>query len=288
MAQGLDSVTLAFIARMNTLSGLRSSPVLDATAIYAVDTFVKGCRADGIWSKMIEINGFIFVSGTDRLFVAASPLLIGPQGATDNSINWHANNFVDADVTVNGLVGNASNKSLVTNMDPTGTFPGTNDVGISMYVSTVTATANTIDVGAFSSANDACLLLYANSFNQCAAGCWNPGGTDGPTTGAGNQPNKNGFYSFSRTASNDTRLYFANSTNTFAQIGVNTGSVSGAIFSTRKLTVFACTANTGSLFDFSDRRLSFMAFHKGMTSTETQKLYNRVQQFRTDLGGGFT
>ncbi len=288
MAQGLDTVTLAWISRINALSGLHTIPSLSGTSIRAVDNFVKGCRIDGIWSKMIEVNPFIFESGTGRLFIAASPILIGPQGAPSNSINWQGNNFVDADVSVNGVVGNGSNKSFSTNMDPTGTFPGRNDAGLTMYVSTVTASANTIDMGCFASANDACLLLYANSFNQTAAGCWDPGGSDGPTSGAGNQPNLAGFYSFSRTASNVAKLYFANSGHAFAQLGsTNTGTPAATIFSTRTLTIFACTANTGTIFDFTDRRLSFMAAHKGLTTGETQSLYNRVQQFRTDLGGGF-
>jgi hypothetical protein len=288
MAQGLDSVTIEYIRRINVISGIHGSPVLDGVAIKSVDNFVKGCRADGIWDKLIEVNGFINVTGSGKGRIALTPIILGAQGGVTDTYSWNPIGFGDGDVSVNGVQGNGANY-MQTNMDPTGTFPGRNDVGISMYVSTITASANTIDVGAFSSANDSCLLLYANSFNQTAAGCWDPGGSDGPTSGAGAQPNLNGFYSFSRTASNVAKLYFANSTNAFAQLGsTNTGTPAATIFSTRKLVVFACTANSGTIFDFSDRKLSFMAFHKGLTSTETNFLYNRVQQFRTDLGGGFT
>lgn len=280
LAMVLDPVVQALVNNINA----EAIGPLDTTSVNALDAFVKGMRSDGIWAKMIEINCVLNVAGAaSPLDVAMALLLIGPNLAPVAGYRWLRANFVLADLTVNGLKGNGVNSSANTNLVPSVTFPGVNNVGLTVYCTQMT-NSSVIDFGAVSSDSANALFVLVNfGTNQFEATCWAAGGGDGILIAA---PNLNGFYSFSRNAANDVRAYFANSTNAFAQIGSN-NVLTGTIFGTHQLIAWAALSAAGAIINNTDRRLSFIAAHQGMTSIETKSLFNRVQALRTALGGGF-
>jgi hypothetical protein len=99
---------------------------LEAGVRKAVDDFVKGCKADGIWSA---IKASCILAGARTLAGALTPLV----GSAPTNVGG---NFVSGDYNrETGLLGNGSNKSLnanrLANDDPT------DNCHMAAYVSTV-------------------------------------------------------------------------------------------------------------------------------------------------------
>lgn len=287
----LDPVVQAMINNIATLQGGGGGPTpnipsLDTTTTMALDTFVKGCRSDNIWSKMIEVNCVLRIpGGVDNLSLAAMPLLLGPQGAPFHSLLWLQVGFVEANSTANGVVGvPGSGTRMQTNIQPSSTFKGVNNVGASIYISATTTTANTLDFGVDSADGLNGLFFTAYFGGNTTFACWQGGAADGVVAVSPNLP---GFYSINRIAANDIKGYFANSTHAFAQYGSNNVLTGNWFTDANHMFVWCCQAASGTLFDFTDRRISFVAFHDGLTNAEAQLLFNRVQALRVALGGGF-
>jgi hypothetical protein len=99
---------------------------LEAGVRKAVDDFVKGCKADGIWSA---IKASCILAGARTLTGALTPLV----GSAPTNV---FGNFVSGDYNrETGLLGDGSTKSLnanrLANADPT------NDCHMAAYVSTI-------------------------------------------------------------------------------------------------------------------------------------------------------
>lgn len=266
------------------LPGNPVSTPLSATELVALNSLVLGCRADGIWSKMIEFNPFLGAQGADTT-TALKPLILGPDGATNGAFSWTGGGI--ASVSVNGALGSGTGGSLM-GLRPSNAYPSANSAGITLYVSTMTAAGLIIDCGAFSGLQAASLLcnydLGAGAITQGLI--WDSAGGAGAGDNLVKTPASGlaGFYSMSRTAANVAKLYFANSTNAFAEIAT-TASNNQTWFNGVQMMMFA--ANNGAAFFPSVRRYSFAAWHAGLTLIETQALFNRVQAFRQSVGGGF-
>lgn len=292
----LDPVITAYTNNITNLQGggggpFPNLPSLDQPTEFALDAFVKGLRSDGIWGNMIEINCVLrMAGGVDNLSLAALPLLLGPQGAPDHALLYTRLGFLEANLTANGLIGIPANGTrMVTSFQPSVSFKSDTNAGVSIYISTTTISANTIEVGAFGSGGGgACLNLSTNwSDVKLRFDCWENNDFNGELQVA--SPNLPGFYSCNRIAATDTRAFFANSTNAFAQQGAtNNLPLGGTVASCNQALQVWCTlSNAGVPFDYTDRRISFVAFHDGLTSGQTQLLFNRVQALRVALGGGF-
>jgi hypothetical protein len=252
---------------------------LSRQTIFALNKFVKGCRSDGTWSKMIEVNCFLTdpAGVTTDNTLARAPLILGPDGANSGLYSWGSGGF--SNTTINGSLGNGTNGALL-NLRPSNAFPSANSAGITLYVSTMTASGNIVDCGAFPGGSTAMHMLCNFSGSVFNGTIWSD--TDLCTTAA---PGVAGFYSESRTASNVLKKYFANSTNAFAQAGATITANNATWFNSTMMMMFA--GNNGASFFPSARRYSFAAWHAGLTDSETQSLYNRVQTLRISLGGGF-
>jgi hypothetical protein len=97
---------------------------LEAAVRKAVDDFVKGCKADGIWSA---IKASCILAGARTLTGALTPLV----GSAPT--NWNGN-FVSGDYSrKDGLLGNGSNKALISNYAHNAA--GQNDRHMAVYVS---------------------------------------------------------------------------------------------------------------------------------------------------------
>ena len=103
---------------------------LEAAVRKAVDDFVKGCKADGIWSA---IKASCILAGARTLAGALTPLV----GSAPT--NWNSN-FVSGDYDrENGLLGNGTNKALQSNYAHNAA--GQNDRSMAVYISQVNTTA---------------------------------------------------------------------------------------------------------------------------------------------------
>ena len=120
-AEGFDPDALDYINRVETADGERLEPRVRT----AINQFVLGCKADGIWTSLVTS---CIMAGARTVAGAVTPLV---GNAPTN------NNFVAGDYSRTlGLLGNDSNKYLATgyNNNDTTNFPQ-NDSHISCYVS---------------------------------------------------------------------------------------------------------------------------------------------------------
>ena len=120
-----DPDALAYIAAVQTADG----QLLEAGVVKAINDFVVGCKADGIWTAL---KASCILMGARTLSGALTPLV----GAAPTN-----NNFVSGDYDrKTGLKGNASNKLLNTNRN--NNADPQNSKHISVYVSEDTTSFN--------------------------------------------------------------------------------------------------------------------------------------------------
>ena len=132
--EGFDPDALDYINRVETADGERLEPRVRT----AINQFVLGCKADGIWTSLVTS---CIMAGARTVAGAITPLV---GNAPTN------NNFVAGDYSRTlGLLGNDSNKYLATgyNNNDTTNFPQ-NDSHISCYVSASQTDASGVLVGA--------------------------------------------------------------------------------------------------------------------------------------------
>lgn len=93
-----------------------------------------------------------------------------------------------------------------------------------------------------------------------------------------------GFFSMSRRSNADFEAYFGQpgSGTPFASVGTQNG---GSGTPPNNLSIWFFGRNPDGFC--TDARFSFVAAHLGYTTSETQILFNAVQQLRHDLGGGW-
>lgn len=245
--------------------------------ISAIDTFYAALVTAGIDTKMKAIGVF----APDNLTAARTPLIVGA-----GSDPWSNTGFSSGDLTVNGLLG-GTGKVLGSGLVPSSIFSTDNSAGISVYVSTITGSA-AFEVGRFGTGDVACFQLSVDyTDTKTRFNCWENVDFNGETQAT--SAALAGFYSASRTASNVAKIYFANSTHSWAQQGsTNTLTVGGSHSNVNNaLAIMASQSATGTILSPTDRRVSFVAIHDGLTSTEGSALYNAVQALRTAFGGGY-
>lgn len=249
------------------------------TTIDALQTFYDSIRSAGISSKITAVN----CVAPDSLTAARVPLI-----ARAGYAIWVNHNFVSGDLTTSGLAGDGSTKYLDTGIIPnTATGLSLNSAGISLMVVTNPGTGNTIDMGVGGPENSSEFALHINATSATLAfQCWRFINSGQDWIGPAISASYTGFISGSRTASNALAAYSANTSSpTLTTVGTGTGTQTGAIISTYPMLCWAYNA-VGSATLFSPKRLSFLAVHSGLTSGETQSLYNAVATMRTSLGGG--
>lgn len=264
----IDPVVTDWAARVVRNGG--STPSL-ATQL-TLSAFMQGLTATGIRSKMIAVNCFI----SDSLASAFTPLIVG-----GNEL-WVNHNFLIGDLTINGLIGNGSNKYIDTGILATH-FASDANAGATLYITNASPTA-TYDLGYTNNAGSDSFILVYNNNGTSASGfqTWNS------TTGAVgfSWTPKPGYLSGSRTAANASALYYASSTTPH----VTQATISSAGGSRTAHNLFVGCTNAfelGGPFGYTSNRYSFAAFHDGLTSLESAIFFSLIQAMRQALGGGF-
>ncbi len=244
----------------------------------ALTTFFNGLVSNNLLAKMKTIN----VVAPDNLTAAITPFWnVG--GGIDPWIN---HNFVSGDLTVNGLIGNGSNKYLDTGMAPSLCFASNSDGGLTVYVAANSTNANESDFNVSQATPGQCMALYPNFGGTAFLDMYSQ------NAGSGRLSASNSGFTGYCSGNHGTlgggvieAIYTGNSGSGHTTLVSSTTSVGGSL-PTQNLYAF-CGNNLGSPGQFSVKRLSFFAIHSGLTATESSNFYTLVQALRTAFGGGF-
>jgi hypothetical protein len=260
----IDGDTASWLAAVAANSGTVSTAW--ATS---VDTFVRGCKTDGIWDSLLDVG---LLCGADNLNGALVKLKT-PTGVSRILTN---NNFVSGDYTASGatagLKGNGTNKWLNTNtLNSTVT-----NLSFSAYV--------IAGMGGQATNVYQALLSSVVSAGNRGAGIWTavattPSAGSGGHTQFGNDTSVTGWStpghylsSFSGSTATPFRNGAAN-----AQTLTIINSLSGANFS-----VFAINATSG-LFN-SPALATFYHIGTALTAPQISALSTRVNALMTTIG----
>ena len=241
--------------------------------VSALSTFCYALDSAGLTSSMLAVNCYV----PDSLIAATTPLI-----ATACQPCWTNHNFVSGDLSVNGLQGNRSNKylDLGSQSSPASTALTLTSAGLTCYVPS--GGANAVENTCGICGAGCCFDLNLNYSEYFGFQCWDWGDAGQAAWRPGGI--KQGFFSGSRTAADEINLYFANAGTAFSSVA-SAATTSGGVAS-------------GNMFEFSEQygggpnayspqAHSFFAMHLGLSSEQTQALYNAVQALRTALGGGY-
>lgn len=261
---GLTMRTLNWVSRVIKNGGAMPS----TNTILAVNAWCVGLINTGLEPLIIESNLFV----PDNFIAATTPVHAQPS-ANDP---WTNHNFLAADLTVNGLIGNGSSKYLDTGCVPSVVIPSAANFGISYYIHTSSAD-NGSDTG---SDNGGHISMYGDFANLVIAQMTN----NTSDSISWSQALWQGFVSCSKTSATQIDLYTANSSTAFAKVATTSSGVNGTL-PPSPLFAFAID-NTGVAAGFSSKRLSAMVYHLGLTQAQTQLLYGITQQVRQSFGGG--
>ena len=241
---------------------ITAAAITEPTQRTAIDTLVKGMKADGLWTKMKAI--YPFVGGTasahkwnlkdPRDLDAAFRLVFNggwthsANGATPNGVNAYANTYL-----------NPNTDSSI----------GNNYMSISAYTNSNLSGSNTNIIGAYDSRETAIAPRWSSGqfFSEI---------------------NDDVFTNIGVTNSNSQGFYIANKNNTGNNTGFKNGVkvINGANLSSGKtnLNLYVGARNNGGISDrFSNYNTEFIHIGLGLNDTEAANLYTRVQAFQTAL-----
>jgi hypothetical protein len=243
-----------------------------ANTLSALSTFCYGLDSASLTSSMKAVNCFV----PDNLTAALTPLIHN----YGNSL-WVNHGYVDADLTVNGIIGNGTSKYLDTGLKPSVAFPSVTTGGLTVYVTTPQNGSNT-DLGG--GVGNAFFQLIVSAYAASLYfDCWTS--TDGRLT-TGNS-NYTGFLC-ANLIGPAYRVYEARSNLAFF-LKASKNNVPTGLPSACTSNLFFDTSSDGGAptNNYCARRKSFAAIHDGLTSAQAQDFYNLVQAMRSSLGGGF-
>jgi len=261
---GLHSTATAWAARVVTNGGAAPS----SPTIAALSDFAYALDAAGLTSKLKCVNCIV----PDSLIAALTPLLVTSGG----SALWAGHNFVSGDLTVNGLAGDGSTKYAETGLVPTSVVTALS-AGLTVYYDTyVNEAAVEFGSGDYLVAQSALYLYNGVIYFDCHK---TTGGQD-----INHALTSAGYVSGNRVSSSSFDIYYANSST--AHSSLVHGTASAETPSTTAMYAWAFN-NNGTPAYYSSKRLSFMAVHDGLSSTDSVNFYNAVQAMRTSLGGGY-
>lgn len=232
----------------------------------ALRSFWSGLISDGIDLLVLEANAF----APDNLIAAITPLVKGP-----GLDPWTNHNFVSGDLTINGLIGNSSNKYLETGFNPLAT--GLSNLCAAFYTTSLAGSTG-CNLSATTASEFFQLIAKYSDTNGYFFDNQN-GVVISGASGLG------GFYAETRVSSTDHRAWFANSLHSFSQLGA-TDAASFGSYPNRAVMAFANNA-AGTIQQYSGDRMSFASFMKSMNSTQIANFYIRVQALRVAFGGGY-
>lgn len=227
---------------------ITAAAITDATQQSAIDTLVKGMKADGVWTKMKAIYPFV--------------------GGTATTHKWNLKDPRDLDaafrLVFNGGWTHSSNGA---------TPNGTNGYADTKLVPSSVLSTSNYSLGFYSrtDVNGSYTQMGSNSLFQIYARLGNAIYYDVmyPSRITVTNASSLGLFNFSRTTLNRVDGY---------KNGVNIGNDTTTVSS---LTNDVLKVGAGNIY--SPNQLAYAYVSNGLTDTEAANLYTRVQAFQTSL-----
>jgi hypothetical protein len=247
---GEDPDAAAYLNAVETAD----TQALEAAVRKAVDDFVKGLKADGIWSA---IKASCILAGARTLAGALTPLV----GSAPTN---HGGNFVSGDYNrETGLLGNGTNKALQSNYAHNAA--GQNNRSMAVYISQVfgTGTMRFVDDGGGATAGGSHLRAVFNAISTRSASSSLSSASQVPFVG---------FFGASRSASNN---YTRRANGTSATITDASQTPPSTNY-----TIFARGVSSAPNAEYVDGALSFYSLGE---AHDLANLDTRVGTLMTDL-----
>lgn len=285
----------------------------------AVSNLIAGLKTDGIWNKMIIIEGF--VPGVSASIAneptksgnsMSTPILIGPGNDPwkDNTGNNFANGWPTSGHTYSSLNGIGTGVEITPGVTPTAIWTasyGASQINMGWTVYGVIGdlfSPGVLFSGPILSCDDTTnntrirfFLDSASYGGTCIFDCGDNNHEVYPTPLFGE-----GYYSLNRTSSlppytSSYSVYYASSnvphttfyTNNVSQSDPRSPCVN-LFLGHEALSTVGCTypfgMDTGAGAGWG-AMISFAAMHQALTISESALLFNRVQIFRQAIGGGY-
>lgn len=272
-----DAVTTGWIARVIANGG---AAVANLT-VGATDYFVRTIKPTTIWAKFKTLT----LVPPDSRIAVRTPLIVG--GGNDP---WTVVGTDVGSLTVNGylarVAGNSNDYNIGLNAS---VLFGAGDGGITVYAATNPASTHLnpdwIECGCYDGVNDYFMLVTNHQSTNKAEGYCNSAASNNDICFMSAPPA--GYFSMNRTGLGGGlfNLYFANSTNPHA---AQTASVNAHSQAQPNKTIYAFGCNENTVTNgASEKRISFLAVHSGLSAAESLALYTAIQAMRTIFGGGF-
>lgn len=286
-----------FLACRQTLGGGTGDPVhnwntkivaagganISTTTSNATRTFYVGLDTDGTLYSMVMVNTY----PPDNLTAVRVPLIVQSGEETWANVNFRATNL-----TVNGLTGNTTDKYLNTLMNFNTTLVrgfSVTSAGMSQLIyASNNGDGGKVEMGGFGGVN---IFAGVQSFRgNLAFYCWGASLVNQNFVTRNTSPlttNWTGYLSGNRTAANAIRLDRVTSGGGTHEVFTNaTGSQTLNKTTITNITAHSTIDAVGVPSQWSDRTVSYLAVHSGLTQTQSSNHWIRVQTLRTDYGGG--
>jgi len=247
---------------------------LNSSTLTAINTFWTSLQTAGLDTLMYYVN----IMAPDSLIACMTPL-------TSSNNQWLSqnNNFVSADLSVNGLLGIDSQASAGKWILPllSGSVFATGNAGMSAYINYASNSAQYFIAGNDGEGSTRFGLLYPSGGNALFD-CWN---CCTPSIGRltiATAPL--GMYICTRPSSTDQAVFigksgsFITGSSASGQAGIGSPPIA-------PIWIFGVPQNNGTFT--AGTRMSFFAYHQGLTFAQSQNFFNAVQTLRTSLGGGY-
>jgi len=251
--------------------------------IYTLYKFYRGLDFFGLTPLMVSVNCFV----PDNLTASITPLIkVAGNDPWTNGSGFAGSKFVAGDLTVDGLKGNGIAKFLNTGVIAATSYNSEN-IGITAYAMSISGTFTTgrHDIGALENNFTTHRLSMPYSTTQVQFCCWGGGESGGGYFNSNALSGSRGYYSGNRTSDTYFALYQANSFTTHS-VG---GFVSASSYGNPPNISYFVFGKQDSFYGsaYSDKRLSFVAFHYGLSLAQSSNFFNLVQAMRVGLGGGY-
>lgn len=246
-----------------------------STTINAMETFRLAMISAGLDSKMHSLCIFV----PDSLTAALTPLF----HAKGND-PWTNHNFVTGDLTTEGLKGNGTTKYLDSGVKAkSGEAINSGNAGLTCIVTQANSNVTECEMGHQDSGSSACLQLQVSGGGSGGASYFIATGISGTTPAQVTDWDRSGYVS-GNTISGTVSLFKASPEEAHATL--NTSSFATSATGSNE-TIFGFCANiAGTASAFSGKRISVMAIHDGLTSTQSATFWGLLKTLRDSLGGG--
>lgn len=235
----------------------------------ALSDFVLSCKQDGTWSQLIIVNPV----APDDSGSLVTPLLVGNSSGSWSGLTVNAG--ASQILSVNGYINNGNSAPI--GCIGTAIWTSSVDASVITYVSQDrNGSNNPGQVFNGMAGDDACStgeldVGWGYSSMWAAYLLWSPAAL--------------GYSCLTRTSNTNQNTYFANSSTVHGAVQTDSSNrtqpiAAGNIFVWRS----PCRGGGNGTFQGG---MSFVAFGYGMTSAQSQNLFNNIQRYRRALGGGF-